>query len=266
MATPTIHFVIALPAEARPLLDHFRLKQVASHPFPIYHRDDYWLVVSGIGKTLAAAATAYLAAQSGAGTASIWLNIGVAGHDAFSLGTACIALEVEEASTASKWYPQIVPHHPWEGQSLRTQDQPETQYPQSRLYDMEAAGFFRIATRFSTLEFIQSIKIVSDNQQQGLALVTPKRAQDWIERQVTAIDSFAQALANLSPTKDKELPLQILLGELTQQFRLSVTEQHKARWLLQKMQALQLEPLDFPWQGLADKQALQKKFAQVEQY
>ena len=53
-----LRFVVALAAEARPLIARYRLERLSSAAaFPLYRRGAAALVVSGIGKTAAAAAT-----------------------------------------------------------------------------------------------------------------------------------------------------------------------------------------------------------------
>ncbi len=76
-----IHLVIALPSEAKPLLSHYKLKAVEdSCGFKIYQKDEMALVVSGVGKSAAAAATAYLQAMTGNEPDRAWINIGMGGH------------------------------------------------------------------------------------------------------------------------------------------------------------------------------------------
>ena len=55
-----ICFVIAYSAEATALINYFRLEKQQQQEFPLYRADDISLVISGSGKSNAAAATAYL--------------------------------------------------------------------------------------------------------------------------------------------------------------------------------------------------------------
>ena len=83
--------VTALDSEARPLLDQYRLRASAnSGPFRLYGNDNILLIVSGIGRVNAAAASAYLAALAGPGVHS-WLNIGIGGQRDYVLGSAWLA-------------------------------------------------------------------------------------------------------------------------------------------------------------------------------
>ena len=89
--------VVALAAEARPLLAPHRLRGVSGHPYRICAGEQTHLIVSGVGKVAAAAATAYLRALIGDAPAA-WLNIGIAGHGSQAVGTALLAQVVDIAS------------------------------------------------------------------------------------------------------------------------------------------------------------------------
>ena len=55
-----INIIIAIQCEAKPLLKHYGLKGSTDHgPFRIYEGEDMRLILSGIGKIAAAAATSY---------------------------------------------------------------------------------------------------------------------------------------------------------------------------------------------------------------
>ncbi len=83
-----INLVVALPAEARPLIEFFRLKEKTTiGTFRMYRQEDMSLVISGPGKIAAAAATALLAGSNTTGKQAAWLNIGIAGHATYAIGT-----------------------------------------------------------------------------------------------------------------------------------------------------------------------------------
>ena len=91
-----IRLVIALPSEAKPLLSHYQLKPIEnSRGFKVYQKDDMALVVSGVGKSAAAAATAYLQAVSGNEPDRAWINIGMGGHRELVLGEGILAERVQ---------------------------------------------------------------------------------------------------------------------------------------------------------------------------
>ena len=71
-----INIVTALPAEARPLRDHFKLcDKLQNTAFALYRNADTALIVAGPGKVAAAAATAVLAGITPASTTSAWQSL-----------------------------------------------------------------------------------------------------------------------------------------------------------------------------------------------
>ena len=160
-----IHFICALKSEAAPLLEFFQLKSLpGNRPFNIYLNKDksISLTVSGIGKTSSAAATSYTFAALPCRQNEIWVNIGMAGHRSHNIGEIFICNKITDAGSDRKWYPHPVFESEIARNSLLTLDRPSTDYDDN-LFDMEASGFLSSATRFSYLEFIQTVKIVSDN-------------------------------------------------------------------------------------------------------
>ena len=82
----------ALAAEAKPIASWFNLRRMLpERGFPVYRNQHVALVVAGVGKTNAAAATAYLYARSGCPADAIWVNVGVAGHPSLFRGCHAVA-------------------------------------------------------------------------------------------------------------------------------------------------------------------------------
>ncbi|VAW81640.1 hypothetical protein MNBD_GAMMA12-712 [hydrothermal vent metagenome] len=132
-----IFIVTALDCEARPLIQHYKLRRCQQFkPFPLYTGDDIRLVVSGIGAVNAMLATAMMAGINAGqsvvphyvkpdlhlspnssviakprhsiiphsiipGTQSpelAWLNIGIGGHYQYDIGSAFLAHKVSNAA------------------------------------------------------------------------------------------------------------------------------------------------------------------------
>ena len=159
--------VVALAAEARPLLAFHRLRGVSGHPYRICAGEQTHLIVSGVGKVAAAAATAYLRALIGDAPAA-WLNIGIAGHGSQAVGTALLAHKVVDIASGKLFYPTFTASPPCRTTLLHTIDrvQPATG---DAAYDMEASGFCEAAQRFATSERVHCLKVVSDNPQSSLS-------------------------------------------------------------------------------------------------
>ncbi|MFQ5792846.1 MAG: hypothetical protein ACE5JI_20450, partial [Acidobacteriota bacterium] len=143
-----IRIVVALQAEARPLVSHYRLKAVAG-AFPLYQSEGLWLVVSGVGKTRAAAATANLHAAAGEGPGCAWINVGIAGHRERPVGEAILADKIVDGASGRRWYPPRLPGVPPPSASVLTVDHVEERFTGDWVYEMEAAGICAAASRLS---------------------------------------------------------------------------------------------------------------------
>ena len=105
---------------------------------------------------------------------------------------------------------------------------------------MEASGFFFAATRFSSAELVQAIKIVSDNSERSVAR---DRAQvsELIATQMPAIEAEADRLRALAAeieglqTEPKTLPA------IFARHRFSQTQQVRLRRLLRYLELRGIE-------------------------
>lgn len=181
--------VTALPAEAKPVIEYYRLKKRQNESaFPIFERDALSLIVSGLGKIAAATATAYVYAASGQPNFSSWLNIGIAGHRNLPIGQAVLAHKIVNTEAGTAVYPTFLEASPCPRAALISVDQPADQYPDNALVDMEAAGFYDAATRFSSSELIHSLKVVSDNCAHPAEMVNAAHASTLIAEHANTID------------------------------------------------------------------------------
>ena len=74
-----MNFLVALKAEAGPLIDFYRLNQVHATPFPTFENQNHRLVISGIGRIRCSAATGYLLGLLPSKIEGL-INLGIAGH------------------------------------------------------------------------------------------------------------------------------------------------------------------------------------------
>jgi adenosylhomocysteine nucleosidase len=193
-----MNLVVALKAEARPLIRHYELQhRHAGTTFPVYLGTDMALVVSGPGKAAAAAATEWLQGLTQGNKGNAWLNIGIAGHASYAVGNARIANRITEQATNRSWYPPQVYDLDIETGRLLTVDTPENDYTVDALYDMEAAGFYPAACRFSSSELVQCFKIVSDNKMHTNTKITAKHCEQLVGSQLKTINSLVETLANM---------------------------------------------------------------------
>lgn len=197
-----INIVVALLSEARPVIKHYGLVlQPEWRGFPVYAGNGLRLVVSGVGKVLAAAATAFLAGAARAEHGP-WLNIGIAGHSSLPIGAITFASKITDRVSGRNWYPPQVVKMPGTGVHVATHDQPVLHYPESVACDMEAAAFYVSATRFVSGELAQCCKIISDNAQSHIDHITPNFVADLIGDNLHEIDNAVQALRSLVEAAD----------------------------------------------------------------
>ena len=83
-----IFIYAALPCEAKPLVEYFRLKKATTiQPFALYFNQELCLTVTGLGKNAMAAGVAYSQALFASVEHPVLIHIGIAGHQNHDLGT-----------------------------------------------------------------------------------------------------------------------------------------------------------------------------------
>lgn len=237
-----IVMVTALPCEARSLIDHFRLKKVQeARAFPLYRNAELalTLVVSGVGIIHVAAATAFAASYFSVRPFG-FLNLGIAG--AFDIPVGALRLVNKVSNEAGKaLYPMALSHFQMMSAPLVTLSQPALA-SEDHLVDMEAFGFYQTAVRFTTLELIHSLKVISDNHDQDITHINPNQVKAWIEIHLEAIELFLarlRALAMVGHHQDRRRDC--LLEALCEQFHLTQYHRYQVQGLIQKMIAFGLE-------------------------
>lgn len=233
-----LNFVVALVAESQPLIRHFGLKEdLDARGFRLYRGDDIRLVISGIGKTAASAGTAYLAAVAGAGHNDAWLNVGIAGHAALTVGEGVHALRIIDAATGRNWCPPQILKLPGRGLSVLTVDQAEMDYAGDAVYEMEAAAFYSTALRFSVGEMTQCYKIISDNRADPANKITRQRIGELVDSHLPVIEEAVDALGRLAADLADTLPQLNDFNHFVDRWHFTVSQEHQLRSLMQQWAA-----------------------------
>lgn len=228
--------VVALAAEARPLLAPHQLQGASGHPYRICAGEQTHLIVSGIGKVAAAAATAYLRALIG-DTPAAWLNIGIAGHGSQAVGTPLLAHKVVDAASGKPFYPSFTAPPPCRTTLLHTVDRVQSPAGDAA-YDMEASGFCEAAQRFATSERVHCLKVVSDNPQSPYQTLNAGKVEALIESQLDTVARVGEHLRALSQQLHALHADPPGLAELTTRWQFTATQQHQLRGLLVRWQTL----------------------------
>src|SRR4051794_24337223 len=194
-----LRFVVAFQAEARALVERFGMEPAGEGPFSVYRGEDAWLIVSGLGKAAAAAATAFLHLFSGGEMGRAWINVGLGGHSARPVGEGVIAHNISDGASGASWYPQLVVDSPRPTVPVLTVERMEEEYAPPWVYDAEAAGFSPPACRFSIAELVHCFKVVSDNSDATLSRrMSTTFLEHLIARNIGDLESFARDLAALA--------------------------------------------------------------------
>ena len=194
-----IFLITALQSEARPLVDFFHLGgSDASSPFRTYRNGELTLVVSGVGRIASAAATAYAFARAGEPRNRPWLNVGIAGHPSAEVGSCWLANKIFDPSNGRAWYPSLVFDSRLPTAEVVTVDRPESRFEREALYDMEAAAFFAIASRFAPVELVQVLKVVSDNREAPASGLEPAEVSRLIGARVETIAALVKQTRGLA--------------------------------------------------------------------
>jgi nucleoside phosphorylase len=192
---PFFCMVIALPAEARPLNHHFGLiRDNSLSPFPLYRNANLALAISGVGCNSAYRTACWLNTHIRTPQRCGWLNIGIAGHPSRPIGQAVLAREIRDDTGTGRWLAHLPTVSSWDSDLLISRSEPESDYPCEALYDMEAAGFFRAASRFAPPGLIHSLKIISDNREHPATGLSGKQVSCLIREQLNTVERLLQQL------------------------------------------------------------------------
>lgn len=239
-----IYLFTALAPEAKPIVTSMDLKKVPdTRAFTIYRQESLCLTVTGLGKAAMAAGIAYTMAQTKPTAYPVMINIGIAGHHDHTIGTALLAEKIHDTDSGKNFYPQLVADLPCTTITIHTVSQVKEGYQPGWIYDMEASAFFEIAAKFTSAEFIQCLKVISDNHQNPSHTVNAKLAQQLIEQNIDALEKLIDVLQHLRQHID--YPIHPNFDSLTQQIRFSTSEKTRLKKLLNQWDVLtEAKPLD----------------------
>ena len=240
-------FVVALHCEAKPIIDFYKLKKVDVKPFDLYSGAskggvDIELVVTGIGALSAASAVAWLAGfgQNALSSQRVWLNVGTAGHAEHDIGQVMLVHGVGDEVQQRSHYPPQVAKWASVTESVLSVSVPTSNYPLGAAVDMEAYAFFNTAIRFSDSELVQSIKVVSDNEEMGVEHLNAKKLTEYVQMNIDAITAFAQSLVAIVAMQSKSLQFGLDAFDLNvlDNFNGTHSQRLQARELLSKISVL----------------------------
>lgn len=208
----------------------------AKQAFATFGNGERLVVISGLGKIAMAAAVAYTLARLNETASPLLINLGIAGHASLPVGEIGLSHKIIDAESGRVFYPQLPFNSPCASYSLVTQSAPCTDYRDDNLYDMEAAGFYEIAGKFSTAELSHVCKIVSDNKLSPIGNIHETQVEELIEKQLETIESLVGQLISLRQNLPQ--PKNDQYRELLANFHFSVTGAVQLQQLLQRWSLL----------------------------
>jgi len=235
-----IHFICALLAEARPIIEFYQLKHIGHDGlFNIYYNEaaEVSLTVSGVGKLACSAASIYSFDVLDSNASDVWINVGIAGHEKHPIGKLFLANYIEDQGSNLSWYPQILIKTNIEQENLLTLDKPSNQYDKN-LFDMEASGFMHSCSRFSTMELIHSLKIISDNALQPSLAIQKSEITLLVKNNLVNITQFAQQLRELSADLNKQPDIENQFMLITNKSHFSHYQRNRLRSILSRWQLI----------------------------
>lgn len=201
--------------EAKPLIEHFSLKQTAP---TLWEGETIDLILLGLGRASAAAAV-----ERHGRTNALFLNVGVCGHKTHPVGSLFLIHKLHDSFHT--FYPQILHKTSFQSASLTTVDTPT--YAGDTLYDMEGTAFFQTALHFSPLEYIHCVKIISDTETTPF---DPKRVPSLMHMTLPLIEELREMVPHLEEGPDISTEYE----RLTQKYHFTATEKHTLKDQLEK--------------------------------
>ncbi len=291
-----IFIVTALDCEARPLIQHYKMRRCQQFkPFPLYQGDNISLVVSGIGATNAMLATATLAGMNAGQSVDshtgmpmthprqpnrsvnstpnpiiarvpgsqipevAWLNIGIGGHQHYAIGSAFLAHKVTNSTVISDsatadseagdsgttagakgntYYPLWAGKWPCATENILTVSKAVTDYPKQVIYEMEGIGFCEAAYRFSTVELVHLLKVISDNKMQSIDAINKSSITCLMDEQMPLISSIVESLQHTAAGLNNLSDLPNDYESLVRHYPVSVSMQFQLKQVLRRWQLL----------------------------
>jgi hypothetical protein len=168
-----INIVTALKIEAKPIIEHFKLKPGNG----IYKNEKINLIITGQGKIKSAINTALLLSRFQLPT----VNFGICGSNKYDVNQGFFIHKIIDTDTSFEYYPDFFKDN---SETLHTVSKINKYFP---LTDMEASGFFEACYKFLNVDDIIVYKIVSDTP-----FKAPKNIHDLIKSHLSVIERLSE--------------------------------------------------------------------------
>ncbi len=235
----SIRWVVALKEEAQIILEHFKLKAVNEKTiYPIYknEQETHWLIISGIGRSNAAASTAYLYSFSKASKYTSWVNLGIAGSDKGNYGELYLVDKISSYQGKKSTYPSTIPKTYLPKMHLFTSDIPISDYSTYELIDMEGSAFFDIASKLTSKEFICLMKVISDGPENDIKEITKSKISNLIKENLLKIINVISYYERLSEEEFQITKKPELFYAIKSKWHFTAAQSFKLEFLLRRIE------------------------------
>lgn len=192
-----INLVVALPAEAKPLINKMNLQRDQRNKrLPLYTGDGICLIITGPGASASAQGVhALQSLRPYAGTQ--WINVGICGHGSLDVGTPLLIDHIIDGQSGEKWS-LLIPHPPTNRVgSLTCVHEAQSEYATDMAYDMESSGFIEAVGTIHGSSCATLLKIVSDNPRNDTCRISGKFVEMLVQQHVGLIQSLIDQLMHL---------------------------------------------------------------------
>ncbi len=255
-------WVIALPSEAKPLIDELNMTLIKGDTlFPIYKnkKENDWLIITGVGAINSAAGVSYLYSICPYSKYSFWINFGVAGagDEIGKIGEMIFVNELKIYNSKKIYYPFIIPKLKIKNAMLKTYNSPENNYEVSNLFDMEGWAFYDIIQRKITRELIAVIKIISDNSSSNISDITKDFVIKLVQKKINYLIFLRQIGHELSKHEAKRKKDHYLFSDITKKTHFTFSQCQQLKKYLKRWQVLfPNKPLFFEIKDLNDAKSI----------
>ncbi|MDC1375750.1 hypothetical protein N8311_01485 [bacterium] len=236
----SIRWVVALKEEAEIILDEYNMNLDSEFTlFQVFRNlaKTRWLVLSGIGRHNAAAATTYLYVISNASRSTSWINLGIAGSGKGHYGDLCLVNKISN-NNFSNTYPANMPNVTFEKMKLFTSDVPIVNYTLHELIDMEGSAFYDVTNKISVRELICLIKVISDGPGNSIKDLNKLKIKKLIKLNITNIKTIVSYYENLSANEFKITNKPRIFSKISSQWHFTVSQKYKLNNLIRRINTL----------------------------
>ena len=239
----SLKWVVALRSEATFIINFFKMKlNLDSKLFKIYCNSDqsHCLVISGIGKVNAAAATIYLSQKTILKEWTFWINIGIGGYKENTLGNMYVIDKIIDESSEKNYYPGFMINKNVNRASLLTVDKVKLGKYENYIYDMEGSGFFEVANKIIHKEFILIIKIISDTPRDSIKNINNQTIEDLFRNKEKKIIDIINQIELLSSKEKIKLDNPEVFDLILKKWKFSETQKSKLKFLVRRLNAFKV--------------------------